>query len=72
MGKSGYTKARIVTDKVNVKGVLSVDGFSITYVGADKEERVVPVSECLAVFKGKPIDLSISLKSEGEIPDAAE
>lgn len=61
-------KTRTITDKVSVKGVLSDDGTVITYMN-DKVEEEITVAECLNIFKGKPIDFSVSVKSENEIPD---
>ena len=35
----------------------------------DKVEEEITVTECLKNFLGKPIDFSISIKSEDELPD---
>jgi hypothetical protein len=63
-------KTRTITDKVSVKGTLSEDGTIITYLNEDKNEEEITVAECLNIFKGKPIDFSISLKSETDIPES--
>jgi len=69
MAKSQLTKTRTITDKVSVKGMLSEDGTTITYKDEDKVEQEITVADCLNIFKGKPIDFSVSIKSEDELPD---
>lgn len=64
-------KTRTITDKVAVKGILSDDGTTITYMN-DKVEEEITVTECLSVFRGQPIDFSISVKSENELPEDKE
>lgn len=61
-------KTRTITDKVSVKGVLSDDGTVITYMN-DKTEEEITIVECLKAFLGKPVDFSISIKSEDELPE---
>ncbi len=61
-------KTRTITDKVTVKGILSEDGTTITYMN-DKVEADITITECLKAFLGKPVDFSISVKSEDELPD---
>ena len=72
MAKSQLTKTRTITDKVSVKGVLSEDGTTITYKDEDKVEQEITVADCLNIFKGKPIDFSVSVKSEDELTDDEE
>ena len=69
MAKSQLTKTRTITDKVSVKGMLSEDGTTITYKDEDKVEQEITVADCLNIFKGKPIDFSVSVKSEDELTD---
>ena len=64
-------KTRTITDKVSVKGILSEDGTVITYMN-DKDEKEITIAECLKNFLGKPIDFSISIKSEDELPDEVD
>ena len=64
-------KTRTIIDKVAVKGILSEDGTTITYMN-DKVEEKITVAECLKNFLGKPIDFSISIKLEDELPDEDE
>ncbi len=61
-------KTRTITDKVSVKGVLSEDGATISYMN-DKVEEEITIAECLKAFLGKPVDFSISVKSEDELPE---
>lgn len=64
-------KTRTITDKVSVKGILSDDGTVITYMN-DKMEEEITIAECLKAFLGKPVDFSISIKSEDELPEDDE
>lgn len=64
-------KTRTITDKVSVKGILSDDGTVITYMN-DKAEEKITIAECLKSFLGKPVDFSISIKSEDELPEKDE
>lgn len=68
LAKSQLSKTRTITDKVSVKGILSEDGTTITYTDENKVEQNITVAECLNIFKGKPIDFSVSIKSEDDIP----
>lgn len=61
-------KTRTITDKVSVKGVLSEDGATISYMN-DKVEEEITIAECLKAFLWKPVDFSISVKSEDELPE---
>lgn len=61
-------KTRTITDKVSVKGILSDDGTVITYMN-DKTEEEIMITKCLKAFLGKPVDFSISIKSEDELPE---
>lgn len=61
-------KTRTITNKVSVKGVLSEDGATISYMN-DKVEEEITIAECLKAFLGKPVDFSISVKSEDELPE---
>lgn len=62
-------KTRTITDKVSVKGILSDDGTLITYMN-DKTEEEITIADCLKAFLGKPVDFSISIKSEDELPES--
>ena len=69
MAKSQLSKTRTITDKVSVKGILSEDGTTITYTDENKIEQEITVADCLNIFNGKPIDFSVSIKSEDDIPN---
>lgn len=69
MARSQLTKTRVITDKVAVKGILSEDGTTITYTDENKVEQDISVADCLKSFVGKPIDFSVSIKSEDELPE---
>lgn len=69
---SQLKKTRTITDKVTVKGILSEDGTVITYTDENKVEQDIAITECLKMFLGKPIDFSISIKSEDELPEENE
>ena len=66
---SKLKKTRTITDKVSVKGHLTEDGTSIVYSDENDVERIVTVESLISVFKDKDIDLSISLKTEDELPE---
>ena len=67
MAKSQLSKTRVITDKVSVKGMLSDDGTTITYNDENKIKQQITVADCLSMFKGKPIDFSVCIKSENEL-----
>ena len=69
MAISQLKKIRTITDKVSVKGQLSEDGLKICYLDEDKVEQDITVAECLKAFVGENIDFTVSLKTEGELPD---
>ena len=69
MAKSQLSKTRTITDRVSVKGMLSEDGTTITYTDENKIEQEITVADCLNIFKGKPIDFRVSIKSEDDIPN---
>lgn len=64
---SQLKKTRTITDKISVKGILSEDAATITYIDENKSEQDITVTECLNIFKGKAIDFSISEKSEEDL-----
>lgn len=68
LAKSQLSKTRTITDKISVKGMLSEDGTTITYKDENKVDQEITVADCLNIFKGKPIDFSVSIKSEDDIP----
>lgn len=67
MAKSQLSFKRTITDKVQVKGVLSEDGTTITYEDDNKNEQEIKVVDLLKSFINQPIELSASLKSEEDM-----
>ena len=67
MGKSQLSYKRSVTDKLDIKGVLSEDCVTISYKDENKDEREANVADLLKAFAGKGIAFSIQLKSEEEL-----
>lgn len=70
MAKGMYQKKRTITDKLILKGVMSEDGEFITYTDNDDNEEEIEILDALSVFKGKTIDLSVTMKAEGEMPES--
>lgn len=69
---SQLKKTRTITDKVSVKGMLSQDGSTITYLDEDKVEQEITVAECLEMFKDCPIDFLVTRKTEDDLNDDEE
>lgn len=69
MASSNLKKTRTITDKLSLKGVLSEDGTSVTYLDENKEDQTIAIADCLDSFKGFHIDFSVTLKSEEDILD---
>lgn len=67
MAKSNLTYTRKLTDKIQVKGVLSDDGAAITYLNEDKEEQVISVADCLSMFKGDEIVFSVAVTEDRDL-----
>lgn len=68
--KTKYVKTRTITDKVRISGELSADGKTITYAEDDTVDKTVSVDDVLKVFRGKSIDLAVSVKTESDLDDA--
>lgn len=67
MGKSKLVFKRNIVDKLSVKGVLSEDGTTITYVGENDVDQEVKVSDLLNAFKNQPIEFGVQLKSDEDL-----
>lgn len=67
MAKSQLNFTKSVTNKVSVKGVLSDDGTTITYLDENKEEQEIKVSDCLLAFRDSPINFSVSFTTDEEL-----
>lgn len=55
-----------------IKGELTFDGKTIQYENSDKEEATIALSKCFEPFKGKFIELSISVKENENLEDLFE
>lgn len=67
MAKSQLQFKRTTTDKIQVKGILSEDGTTVTYEDDNKVEQEIKVADLLNSFVNQSIDLSVSLKSEEDL-----
>ena len=67
-----YKYNKVTTKKFSIKGELSTDGKTITYVNGDKEEATIAVATCFAKFAGQPIELSLALKTDEDLSDEFE
>lgn len=67
MAKSKLNFKRSITDKLNVKGVLSEDGTIITYTDENDIEQDAKVSDLLNAFKNQPIEFNVQLKSDEDL-----
>ena len=59
--------ARTITDKFSVNGYLSENASEITYLDADKVERTISVKDCINMFAGNDISLTLSIKRDEEL-----
>lgn len=67
MGKSKLSFVRSITDKLSVKGVLSEDLMSITYMDEDDVEQEVKIVDLLNVFKNQNIEFGVQLKGTEDL-----
>lgn len=67
MGKSKLVFKRNIVDKLSVKGILSEDGTTITYVDENDVDQEVKVSDLLNAFKNQPIEFGVQLKSDEDL-----
>ncbi len=67
MGKSKLVFKRNIVDKLSVKGILSEDGTTITYVDENDMEQEVKVVDLLNAFKNQPIEFGVQLKSDEDL-----
>jgi hypothetical protein len=66
---ANYKHTRVSQDSIHVRGILSEDGKSITYVDKDKDEVTIDVLSCLKNYIGEEISFSVSVKEEIEVDD---
>lgn len=62
MKNLSYKKSGI--DKITVKGTLSEDCSTITYVDDNKDEQEIEVAKCLKFMAGKDIVFTMALKND--------
>ena len=67
MNKKNLKFKRTTTDKIQVKGILSEDGTTVTYEDDNKIEQEIKVADLLNAFINQSIDLSVSLKTEEDL-----
>lgn len=67
MAKSQLNYIRTITDKFSVKGVLSEDGKTLTYVDENKIEQKITITECLRDFRGYDIEFVVSVKQSEDM-----
>ena len=67
-----YKYNKSIVEKFAIKGELSEDGKTITYIDADKETRTISVEKCFDKFRGFPIELAIALKTAEDLSDEFE
>lgn len=58
---------RNMTDKFVIKGALSDDGTTITYINEDKEQMDISVARCFKNFCGENIELTIAVKMNQDL-----
>lgn len=67
-----YKYNRMTVKKLNIKGKLSDDGKTISYLNADKEELHTTVENCFDKFKGMPIEFTLALKTDEDLSGETE
>lgn len=67
MAKSKLNFRRNTVDKLSVKGLLSEDCSTVTYVDENDMNQDVKVADLLAAFKNCNIEFGVSLKNEEEL-----
>ncbi|WP_313069804.1 hypothetical protein [Lacrimispora sp.] len=67
MGKSKLVYKRNITDKLSVKGVLSEDTTTITYVDENDIKQEVKIADLLNAFKNESIEFGVQLKSDEDL-----
>ena len=67
MAKSNLQFKRNTTDKLTVKGGLSEDCKSITYVDEYEEDQTATLSDLINAFKDQEVTVSVSLKTDEDL-----
>lgn len=63
----GLTYKRSTVEQISVKGILSDDATTITYVDENKEEQEVTIASLMEKFCSMPIEFGVKVKSEEEL-----
>ena len=63
---------RNTTDKFTVKGKLSNDLKTITYLNDDKEFEEITIEKCLKNFRGQQVDFVVSIKTNEDLGEGSE
>lgn len=58
---------KTTTETISVKGVLSDDATTITYLNEDKDEVVIPVQTLLDKFTSLGVTISIKSQTDEEL-----
>lgn len=67
MARSQLNFKRTITDKIQIKGILSEDAMTILYEDENKNEQEIRIVDLLNAFINQSIDLSVSLKQEEDL-----
>ena len=67
-----YKYERNTTSKFSIKGLLSEDGETITYIDSDKNENTIQLVDCFKPFRGGAFELSVSTKSVEDLSEEFE
>ena len=67
MARSQLNFKRTITDKIQIKGILSEDAMTILCEDENKNEQEIRIVDLLNAFINQPIDLSVSLKQEEDL-----
>lgn len=57
-------------DKITIKGELSVDGTTITYIDKDAGDVTINIADCIKQFCGEEVTFVISVKDEMDMEEA--
>ena len=67
MAKSQLSYVKKIDTKITVKGILSEDGETITYLDEDKNDCEISIADCLKDFCGKEISFTTSLTTNEDL-----
>lgn len=63
---------RNITDKFSIKGKLSDDLKTITYLNDDKEFEDILIEKCLRNFRGQQVEFVIAVKTNEDLGEGSE